>query len=326
MKFFAALLVAALAIPARAQESPLQGLDGYIEQARKAWQIPGLAVAIVKDDSVVFLQGFGVSDVRSGEAVDENTLFSLASNTKAFVALVIMQLVDQGKVDLDAPVITYLPDFQVADPYVTRELTIRDLLSHRTGVRPTNPWDLIDTAEEGIYSLRFALQSSSLRSTWEYNNDMYVVAGAVIEAVSGQSWERFVTDHILRPLGMHATKTNGRGLADSQGVAQAHGLIDDTLRVVAYRGYPAGGAAGGMRSSLLEMTRWVKALLDSTRVGQDRLVEPASFTELFHPQMLCCLPVMPLLVKQSLISLHMVLVGFCRITEGALLPCIQEVM
>src|SRR5690625_6352671 len=185
----------------------LASLDRYIEAARREWGIPGLAVAIVKDDSVIFARGYGEREYGSGEAVDEHTLFAIASTSKAFTAAALGILVDEGRIRWDDPVRQHLPEFELADPYVTRNVTIRDLLTHRVGVaRDDNVWIAgpFDRAEL-VRRTRLLDQRRGLRAGYDYNNLMYVVAGVVVAADCGVSRYGIIEDRNLRPLGMERT-------------------------------------------------------------------------------------------------------------------------
>lgn len=279
---------------AEAQESSLQGFEAYVEQARQAWDVPGLAVAVVKDNAVAFARGYGVRQLGSPEPVDTHTLFSIGSTTKAFTAAALALLVDEGKINWDEPVVTYLPGFRVADPYVTRELRVRDLITHRNGVEPTDMlWVAGYDRDDIVRRLRHARQVSSLRSRWQYNNGMYVVAGAVIEAVSGTSWEQFVRDRILGPLGMDATLMISEGIETHPNAAMAHDEIEDTLRVLPYPHIDAAGPAGSMQSSVADMARWIAFMLDDAKANDRRLLKPATYAELFKPQMHLERPIYP---------------------------------
>ena len=175
-------------IGAQAGDDPLAGLDAAIESAREQWHAPGLAVAIVKDDQVVYQRGFGTKHLGSNDPVDAHTAFTLASTTKAFTAMALGLLVDDGKLRWDDPVVRYVPEFRVADPYVTREVTIRDLLVHRTGVEEMDLlWVRGFDIRTSLEHMQYAKQASSLRSTWAYNNMMYVVAAEVVARVAGTS-------------------------------------------------------------------------------------------------------------------------------------------
>ncbi len=286
-RFVCCLLFALFGAPtAGAQGGPLQGFDGYVATAVRDWEVPGLAVAVVRNDSVVFMRGFGVRTLGKPDPVDEHTLFAIGSTTKAFTTTALAMLVDEGKVRWDDPVTKYLPGFQLADPSVTREFTVRDLVTHRSGL-PTA--DLLwyaspNTAGEIIRRLRFLKPASSLRSRYAYNNNMYAVAGAVIAAASGMPWEEFVRRRILLPLGMTSTLTGVGGLATRPNVATPHRPIDDTIRAIPYRNLDNIAPAGAMNAGVADLAKWVRFQLDSARVGGRRLVDSTSYREMLAPQ------------------------------------------
>ena len=182
-------------------------LDAYITRVMHDFEVPGIAIAIVQDGRVLLAKGYGVRKLGEPTPVDERTLFGIASNTKAFTATALGILVEDGKLRWDAPVIDYLPGFALYDPFVTRELTIRDLLVHRSGLGlgagdllwwPTSTYDRKEIARR----LRYIKPATSFRSAYAYDNVLYLVAGQVIETVSGQSWEDFVQSRILARVGM----------------------------------------------------------------------------------------------------------------------------
>lgn len=281
-------ILLAAAGPLRAQRAPLAGFDDYVAKGVKAWNIPGLAIAVVKDDSVVFAKGYGVRTVGTNDAVDIHTLFANASTTKAFTAFAVELLADSGKVRLDAPVTTYLPGFELSDPYLTREVTVRDLLTHRTGLPEANflwygtPYDL----PEVIRRLRYVKPETSLRSHFRYENDTYAAAGLVVQAVAGLPWERFYHERIFEPLGMRETYTNTAAASAQHDIATPHAVVNDTVIPIPRLAIDNIGPAGAMFSSVSDMAKWVRFLLDSARVNGRRLLGPASFSELFRPQML----------------------------------------
>ncbi|MGV3540131.1 MAG: serine hydrolase domain-containing protein, partial [Rufibacter sp.] len=177
-------------------QADLQKLDAYYQQALKDWDVPGMAIAIVKDDKVVFVKGYGVADAKKGGAVDENTLFGIASNSKAYTAAALAILVDEGKLKWDDPVTKYLPYLQLYSPYVTQELTITDLLCHRVGLE-TFSGDLLwynttYTRKEILERARYLKPTYGFRAGYGYSNVMFIAAGEVIEAVSGKTWEQFI--------------------------------------------------------------------------------------------------------------------------------------
>jgi CubicO group peptidase (beta-lactamase class C family) len=261
-------------------------LDVYVRRAVEEWRVPGLAIAVVKDDSIVFAKGYGVRELGKPGAVDVGTRFAIGSTTKAMTAVALGMLVDEGKVRWDEPVITYLPHFRVGDPYVTRELTVRDLLTHRGGLGNADQlWASVDYSTEEITSRMATLAPAySLRSRFIYQNVMYAVAGEVIEAVSGTPWATFVRTRIFAPLGMTGTEPTLAALAGKPNVAIAHMELRDTIRPVMNRPVDAVGPAGSVWSSVADMAKWARFILDSGRVGGKRLLSEASYREIMSPQ------------------------------------------
>jgi CubicO group peptidase (beta-lactamase class C family) len=261
-------------------------LDGYIARAVREWRIPGLAIAIVNDDSVVFAKGYGVRELGKPGAVDSRTRFAIGSTTKAMTAVALGMLVDEGKVRWDEPVITYLPDFRVGDPYVTRELTVRDLLTHRGGLGNADQlWASADyTAEEITRRVATIAPAYSLRSRFIYQNIMYAVAGDVIAAASGLPWATFLRTRIFEPLGMAGTEATLAALEGQSNVATPHMELADTIRPVTNRPVDAVGPAGSVWSSVADMAKWARFILDSGRVGGKRLLSEAAFREVLSPQ------------------------------------------
>ena len=230
--------VLALSRSLPAQQPLPRDLDRYVADVLRAFEVPGVGLAIVKDGQVVLARGYGVRKLGDPTPVDARTLFGIASNTKAFTATSLGLLVEEGKLEWDAPVIRYLPWFQMWDPWVTRELTVRDLLVHRSGLGlgagdllwwPPTPLDRTEIARR----LRFIKPATSFRSAYAYDNVLYTVAGEVIETVSGMSWEDFVSSRILAKVGMTGSNVmhSGAGLAGN--VATPHARIDGTVRPVA---------------------------------------------------------------------------------------------
>ena len=281
-----AALLCALATPAPAQTDPLAGMDEYVAAGMRQWKIPGLALAIVKDDSVVYQRGFGVTRLGGGTRVDANTLFASASTTKAFTTMALGMLVDEGKVRWDDPVTKHLPGFQLADPHTTRELTVRDLVTHRSGLASADEiWYASGaTTAEIVRRLRFQAPSSSLRSRYAYNNNAYAVAGEVIRAAGGMPWDELVRRRILAPLGMESTLTGLAGLEERPNHAKPHLEVDGTIRPIAHRSLENIGPAGSMNSSVADMARWLRFQLDSGRVGGRRLVSDSVIRETWAPQ------------------------------------------
>ena len=280
------LLLALPATLAAQNDVRLRELDRYTTQAVRDWNVPGLSVAVVHNGRVVFAKGYGVLDVGRATPVDTQTLFAIGSTTKAMTTMALAMLVDEGKLRWDDPVIKHLPAFQLSDPYVTREVTVRDLVTHRAGLPNADfLWSWNDLpSEEVISRLRLVRPAYSLRSSFIYQNIMYAVAGKVVEAASGMSWADFLRARIFQPLGMTRTVAT---LAETQrvsNVATPHSSVRDTLRTIGNNPVDAVAPAGSVWSSTSDMAKWIRFMLDSGRVAGRRLVQQATFEELVRPQ------------------------------------------
>ena len=282
----------ALAVPSAsgAQRAPdFAAFDRYVENAVRDWKATGLAIAVVKDDSLVFARGYGVIELGKAARVDAHTRFAVGSTTKAMTSAALAMLVDEGKVRWDDKVIDYIPELRLYDAYATRELSVRDLLTHRSGLPSVDLfWGIDETTlstAEMIRRLRYVRPSSSFRSTWAYNNVMYALGGTVIERVSGMSWDAFIRTRIFAPLGMSESEALVSGIKGKPNVAVPHAEIRDTVRVVPIKTTDAVAPAGSVWSSVSDMSKWMRFILDSGRVGTARLISPANFRELVAPQM-----------------------------------------
>src|SRR5579884_1772344 len=185
----------------------LEGYADFVRATMQEWKLPGVAIGLVRDGEVVLAQGFGKRDREAGQDVTPHTIFGIASCTKAFVALALAMLVDEGKLDWDAPLRNYLPGFKLSDSVASERATTRDVLSHRTGL-PGH--DLVAygtqlSAEELLKRLPHLEMNRDIRAAWQYNNLMYGIAGYLIQCLSGQSWDAFIQQRILEPLGMKST-------------------------------------------------------------------------------------------------------------------------
>jgi len=278
------LLIAGSLLPVTvgAQSDPLEGFSDWISKGLKEWKGAGLAVAVVKDGETVFEEGFGVKEIGSTNTVDAHTLFSNASTTKAFTALAVALLVDEGKLTWMDRVVDHLPEFRLAEPSRTMELRVIDLLCHRSGVRPTNSWVLGVDRLTGYQRLRFAESNQPVRSTYEYNNDMFVVAGVLIERVSGQSWNSFLRTRILEPLGMSETRSVAGNYSSLENRAMPHFLVDGKAVQTPYEiEVDQALTAVSMLSSVHDMTKWIQFLLNGTRIDGSSLLSEESFNMLF---------------------------------------------
>ena len=265
----AALVVAlsvALAAQAPARRAAPADLDQWIARAMKTFDVPGIALAIVKDDAVVVAKGYGVRKLGDPAPVDAKTLFGIASNTKVFTATALGLLVEENKIEWDAPVVRYLPGFAMWDPYVTRELTVRDLLVHRSGLGlgagdllwwPSSTYDRKEIARR----LRYIQPETSFRTAYAYDNVLYLVAGELIEAISGQSWENFVATRILAKVGMTGSNVRHSAAGAGGNVAATHAPIDGKVKPIAPFDSDNTNPAGGINSSAEDMAKWLRVQL-----------------------------------------------------------------
>ncbi len=265
-------------------------LDAYVRSVMDRFEVPGLSVAIVKDGRVVLAEGYGVRKLGGDEPVDARTLFGIASNTKLFTATALGILVDEGKLEWDEPVVRYLPGFAMYDAWVTRQITVRDLLVHRSGLGlgagDLMFWPPTDfTREELVERLRDIPPATSFRSAYAYDNVLYPVAGEVIAAVSGMSWEDFVASRILKPVGMAGSDVRLSDPAAVPDAAFTHARVDGAVRLVPPYHGDVVNPAGGIFSNAEDMAKWVIAQMDSGRVatGGARAWSAAVTRELWKP-------------------------------------------
>lgn len=248
---------------------------------------PGLAVAVVLDDELVFARGYGSRRLGGSERVDAETLFAIGSTTKAMTAASLGMLVDEGKLAWDDKVSRHVPEFELYDPYVSREVTLRDLLTHRAGLGNADfLWYEQDvSAEEILERASLVKPAYSFRSSFIYQNIMYAVAGRVVEAVSGMSWDRFVARRIFEPLEMTGTVPTAATLDRQPNVSRPHFRIDGIIEGIDNASVDAVAPAGAVWSSARDMSRWMRMLLrGGTTDSGERILSEAVVDELFRPQ------------------------------------------
>lgn len=272
---------------ALAQQITSAGIDALVERTLKTFDVPGIAVAIVKDGKVIHSKGYGVRTLGSPEKIDENTLFGIASNSKAFTAATLGILIDDGKLKWDDRVIDYIPEFRLYNSYVTEEFTIRDLLTHRSGLG-LGAGDLMFwpgqndfTMKDIIHNLRYLKPVSGFRTKYDYDNLLYMVAGEVVARVSGRPWEEFVEERIMQPLGMTNSASSFNRLKDKSNVIGAHAVVDGKVKVIARDRFEFGNSAGGINSSIIDMSKWVIMQLDHGKYGNGKQL----FSESVHEEM-----------------------------------------
>jgi len=261
--------------------------DADVARALRTFQVPGAAIVVVRDGRILLARGYGARRLGDPTRVDVHTLFQIASNTKAFTTAALAMLVDSGRLAWDDRVTAYLPGFQLADPWVTREFTIRDLLTHRSGLG-LGAGDLLWLHSrygraEIIRRLRAAPVVSSFRSAYAYDNVLYAVAGEVIPAVTGKSWETFVRERILAPLGMTETRVGIADLRPGDPLATPHAVINGQVRIVPLDTVDNIAPAAGLISNVADLSKWLVVQLDSGR-GPVALWSPRATRELWSPQ------------------------------------------
>ncbi len=266
-----------------AQTAP-PDLDAWVARSMQTFEVPGVAIAIVKDGKVVLAKGYGVRRLGDPAPVDAHTLFGIASNTKAFTAAALAMLVDEHKVAWDDPVVSHLPAFHISDPWVSRELTVRDLLSHRTGLGlgagDLLYWPDTDFTREQVLAAAAALKpASSLRSRYAYNNLCFVIAGQVIPAVTGKSWDDFVRQRIFQPLGMTETQITSTGFKPGDNVATPHSKgwrLSGKLDPIPMTRDDTWAAAAGIKSNVTDLAKWVQAQLDGGKTPSGQVLWSAA--------------------------------------------------
>jgi len=290
----------AFALAAQAQDAPaaspaasvdakpaaLADFDAYVDAVRKQFDVPGIAVAIVKDGRIVMEFGSGVRKLGEPAKVDAHTQFAIASNTKAFTAASLAILADEKKLDMNDRVIDRLPWFQMSDPYVTREMRVRDLLAHRSGLS-LGAGDLLYwpattyTTQEVVQRLRYVPLTNSFRAEYAYDNILFAVAGLVIEQVSGKPWADFVRERIFTPLGMTESQTHApTSIGANDDIATGHAKFDfKDLKPVAPMSWNNNQAAGGIYSSVHDLSKWMTMQLDGGRYTDSAGKQQQLFSE-----------------------------------------------
>lgn len=273
-----------------AQESPSfvkDSLDTYVERALTTWQIPGVAVCVVKDGKVVVMKGYGVREMGTTDKVDENTLFMIGSNTKAFTATALAMLAADKKLSLDDHVQKWLPDFKLYDPWVTKEASIRDLLCHRLGFETFQGDFMYFDSDLSIAEVREKFGKvkplHSFRSKWGYTNAAFMTAGEIIPKVTGQSWAAFVKEKIFTPLDMTNTLALSKDIKKAANKASAHTVVQGVLKKIPYGNIDNLAPAGSISSSIHDMSHWVLMQLKNGMYNGKQVVDAAAIFETRKP-------------------------------------------
>ncbi len=287
------MLAFCIAFTSNAQVLTSKQIDSVAEKTLQTFNVPGIAVAVIKDGKVIHLKGYGVRSIKTNLKVDENTLFGVASNTKAFTAAALGMLVDEKKITWDTKVIDLIPEFKMYDPFVTNEFTIRDLLTHRSGLGlgagDLMIWPDSSTVDKKqlIHNLRYLKPVSSFRTKYDYDNLLYIVAGECVARASGISYEDFIETRIIKPLGMTKTAASWYRLKDKSNVIDGHAPYEDKLLTVGLSFGEIANAAGGIYSNVTDMSKWVTAMINGGKYGDNlekKLFSPAVAKELWTPQ------------------------------------------
>ncbi len=268
-------------------KDPLAGLDAWIQDGLTKLKGVGLAIAVVKNDSIVYAKGFGTRKLGEVSPVTPRTVFAVGSTSKAFTTTALGMLVDEGRFGWDARAADLIRGFELLDPKVTRDITVRDLVTHRSGLsRGDRLWMGSNLSRaEVIRRVRFHQPTWSIRTTFGYQNIMYLTAGEIIPAVTGTSWDDFVAERIFRPLGMTSSSTTVAGLDKAPDVATPHTEIDGKMVPIEYRRIDNIGPAGSINSNVLDMAQWIRFHLNGGTVNGRPLLRPETHREMFIPQM-----------------------------------------
>ncbi len=277
---------------ARARKLDLTGFDANVRRALREWRVPGAAVVVVKDGEVVLCKGYGYRNLKKRLPVTPDTVFPIASVSKAFTTMALGMLVDEGKLDWDKPVRDYLPDFQLHDAVATERATPRDLACHRTGVpRHDRTWYYTNYDRHDLVKrLRHLPPSKDFRSYYQYNNMMYTTCGVLIERTSGKTWEEFTSERILGPLGMAHTSFHVNDIRKLPDVSLAYMERKGKLREVPYKPLDGVTACGAINSSVNDMKEWLRLHLNKGKVGRKALVKEATLAEMHAPQVVVAGP------------------------------------
>jgi CubicO group peptidase (beta-lactamase class C family) len=266
-------------------------IDSLVKEVLKTFDVPGISVGIIKDGKLIHAKGYGVRSLKNNLPMNENTLVGIASNSKAFTSAAIAILVDEGKMKWDDKVRDFIPEFKMYDPYVTDAFTVRDLLTHRSGLG-LGSGDLMFfpdggtfTRAEMIYNLRYLKPVSEFRTKYDYDNNLYIVAGEVIAKVSGMSWETFIEKRIMKPLGFTASKASYNRVTKNNNIIDAHAPADGKVIMIPHDWNPVANAAGGIVSNITDLSKWLIMQMEDGKYGEGKkLFSKAMHDEMWSPQ------------------------------------------
>lgn len=299
IKTIACLSLLCGVIKANAQMKSAE-IDNLAEKVMATYSVPGIAIGIIEKGNVTHVKGYGVKSINRSEEVDESTIFKIASNTKAFTTAALAILVDEKKIQWEGKVIDYLPNFKMHDEWVTKNFTIKDLLTHRSGLG-LGAGDLMlwpepssFTRQEIVHNLRFLKPAGEFRSSYAYDNLLYIVAGEIIPAVTGMSWQTFIQKRIFEPLDMTHCYASDVAKKHLQDIAQPHGIIAGELSIIKRKKLAGiesvSAAAGGIQCSISDMLKWANVFLNQGKYGNSKQL----FSQKQHTQMWSAQTIMPI--------------------------------
>jgi CubicO group peptidase (beta-lactamase class C family) len=267
--------------------TPLAGFDEMVEGLLREWSVPGMAIVVVKDGEVIHRRGYGLRDVERNLPVTTDTIFAIGSSSKAFTTMALGLLADEGKLDWETPVKTYIPTFKLHDQFATDRMTPLDLVCHRSGMpRHDLMWYNSPRSRKEIFDrLQYLQPNKDFRSIWQYQNLMYLTAGYLVEVISGKTWEEFVKERIFLPLGM---ANSNLSVNDSQRAADfslPYQEKDEQIEVMEFRNIDAVGPAGSINAPITDMTQWLLLHLGKGAVGEKRLIAEGQIARMHAPQM-----------------------------------------
>lgn len=284
-----AILLCVFSFTLIAQPITSTQIDALVEKTLTTFNVPGIAVAIVKDGKIIHERGYGVRSLHSKQKVDKHTLFGIASNSKAFTSSALGMMIDEGKLKWNDRVTDYIPEFKLYNPYVSQNFTIADLLTHRSGLG-LGAGDLMIwpdstsfTKKDIIHNLRYLKPVSDFRTQYDYDNLLYIVAGEVVSRVSGMSWEDFIETRIMKPLQMNESAASRSRLKNKSNVIDAHAPVNGVVKVIGINWSETANAAGGIYSNINDMSKWIIMQMNDGKYGEG--LKNQLFSEAVHNDM-----------------------------------------
>lgn len=269
-------------------EAYLKGFDKFIIKTMEEWKVPGLAISIVKDSKVIFSEGFGLRNVKQGLKVTPKTLFAIGSCTKAFTATSMGILLDEGKLDWDKPVREYLPSFKLKDSFATERMTPRDLVCHRSGLpRHDLVWYSSSASRQELFDrLQYLEPSKDFRTTYQYQNLMFMTAGYMVGKIAGTSWEEFIRNRLFVPLGMNDSNFSVNDSQKALDFALPYMEKNDKVEEIPFRNIDTVGPAGSINSNVTDMANWLYLNLNKGKLGEVQVISEGALNEIHSPQMI----------------------------------------